>query len=158
MVLRFQVAHHACALRADQVQEIVAIAATTKVPGQPTMLEGFLNLRGTVVPVVRMATLFNLPFESSMNASVIILRTHSGSLGLLVDEVESVVGIDSGDLRALSANHSANEYAEAEFAVDGRNVVLLESGRLLLAEEKRRIGELQSQVERRVAALEGAET
>jgi purine-binding chemotaxis protein CheW len=157
IVLVFRVAGYWCAFRADRVQEMVANAAMAKVPGQPSILEGFLNLRGAILPVVRLAAFFNLPFESGLDATIIVIRHGKCSLGLLVSEVESVLTIDRSELRALAANHSANEYAEAEFAQEGRDVVLLDCDRLLLVEENRRIAELQSQVEQRLKALESVE-
>ncbi len=153
VVLTFKVAQYCCAFRAGKVQEIVAIPATTKVPGQPSILEGFLNLRGIILPVVRMATFFNLPFQTSLYTPVIVVRNRHGSIGFLVSEVESVQEIDGGELRELAADHTANEYAEAEFATDGHTVTLLDCERLLLAEESRRISELQGQVQERLQAL-----
>jgi purine-binding chemotaxis protein CheW len=157
VVLTFRVDRFSCAFRAGFVREIVAIAATTKVPGQPSILEGFLNLRGTTLPVVRLASLFNQRFQPSLSASVIVSEGRSGPLGLLVDEVESVVAIEVGDLRPLTANHIMNEWAEAEFVLNDRPVVLLEPDRLMLAEESRRIGELQAQTDARRKAVEWIE-
>jgi purine-binding chemotaxis protein CheW len=154
VVLTFQVGQYWCALRVPQIQEIVPIAATTQVPGQPSILEGFLNLRGRLLPVVRMAALFNLPFQANPYAPVIILRRGQDNLGLLVSQVESVIALDDLELHPLAAGHVANEYAEAEFSIKDRSVVLIDCGRLLLAEEQRRIAEMQATVEQRLRALE----
>jgi len=140
------------------VEEIVPIAATAKVPGQPSILEGFLNLRGAILPVVRMAAFFSLPLQSGLYAPIIVIRGGNRSLGLLVSEVESVSTVAAGELRKLTANHTANEYAEAEFDLNDRSVALLNLDRLLLAEEQLRIGELQWQVEQRLKALEAAKS
>lgn len=158
VVLTFRVARHWCAFRAGLVQEIVAIPATTKVPGQPSILEGFLNLRGATLPVVRMAALFNLPVQCGLYSPVVVIRHGHDSLGLLVDEVDSVLTIAGEQLVPLAADHTANQYAEAEFTVGDRTAVLLDCGRLLLAQEHRRIGELQAQVEQRLKALEAVES
>jgi chemotaxis signal transduction protein len=84
-----------------------------------------------------------------------IIRGHNGTLGLLADEVNSVVSAD--EVRPLAPGHTATEYAEGEFTVDGENVVLLDCERLLLAEERQRIVELQSQLAQRRNALDSAQ-
>jgi purine-binding chemotaxis protein CheW len=154
VVLTFQVGHYWCALPAPQIQEIVAIAATIQVPGQPSMLEGFLNLRGTLLPVVRTAALFNIPFQAGLYAPIVIVRTSHGALGLLVSQVESVLTVDRAELHPLAADHVANEYAGAEFSIEDRKVILVDCARLLLSEERRRLAEMQAIVEQRISALQ----
>jgi chemotaxis signal transduction protein len=111
-------------------------------------------MRGTVVPVVSMAELFHLPFTCELYSPVILIRGHGGTLGFLVDEVESVMPVDAAGLRDLSPGHTANEYAEAEFTSEGRRIVLLDCDRLLLAEERLRIQELRTQLEARRQSIE----
>src|SRR4051812_6590060 len=57
----FHLAGQAYALELGAVQEIVLMAALSRPPGLPSMLEGFLNLAGTAIPVVRLDRLFRLP-------------------------------------------------------------------------------------------------
>lgn len=155
IVLTFRIASYWCALRAQAVHEIVPLAATCRAPGQPEIIEGFLNLRGTLLPVVRLAVLFGLRFEPLPSNLILVVKGEGGPVGLLVDEVESVTPA-TGELRRVSMGHTATEYAEGELAVDGRNVALLATGQLLLAEERRRIRELQGQVQARLQALAGS--
>lgn len=154
--LTFRVAQFHCAIRAGHVREIIPIALTIKAPGQPSILQGFLNLRGAILPVVRLAALFDLPFSPGAYSPIIITHARDISIGLLVDAVDDVRSIDSGNLRPVTAQHTVNECAEAEFTADDHNVILLDGERLLLAEESRRIGELHGQVQRRLGRLEEA--
>jgi len=154
IVLTLRTGTYDCAFRVEQVQEIIAIPATIKVPGQPSILEGFLNLRGTVVPVVRMAALFNLVSPPDLHAPVIIIRTRNGTTAFLADEVDSVLTVSSDDLHALKPNHTATEFAEAEFVAGDQTYVLLDCDRLLLSEERRRMTELQAQIDHRRRAIE----
>lgn len=155
-VLTFRVAQFHCGIRTDRVREIVPIALTIKAPGQPVILEGFLNLRGAMLPVVRLAALFDLPFTPAAYSPIIIVDARDVAIGLLVDAVEEVRSIEAGDLRPVTAQHTLNDCAEAEFSADDHNVILLDGDRLLLAEESRRIGELHAQVQRRLSRLEAA--
>ena len=155
-VLTFRVGEFQAGIRADQVQEIVAIAATAKVPGQPSILEGFLNLRGDMLPVVRAATLFDVPCSIGDYSPVVVVRIHGARLGLLAEAVESVITVNSSDLHPVPSNFAPNECAESAFTVEQRECILLDCDRLLLVEETRRIAELRSQIDRRLSFI-GAE-
>lgn len=50
-----------CAFPLKTVREIVPMARLSVPPGLPSGLAGFLNLRGTAVPIVRLDRLFDLP-------------------------------------------------------------------------------------------------
>ena len=56
----FRVGSHQCALRLEAAQEVVPMALLSRPPGLPPLMEGLLNLRGTLVPVVRSDRLFGL--------------------------------------------------------------------------------------------------
>lgn len=152
-VLTFRLSGLQCAIRVECVREVVPIAATTKAPGQPDIVEGFLNLRGATLSIVRLARLFDLPFNTAAWSPIILIENRGSVVGLLVDGVEDVLPIDEADLHPASSGQSTNECAEAEFSVEGRDYVLFDCDRLLLAEERSRIAYLQAQVQQRLADL-----
>ena len=155
-VLTFRVGELQAGIRADQVQEIVPIAATAKLPGQPSILEGFLNLRGDILPVVRVAALFDVPCSIGDYSPVIIVRIHGARLGLLAEAVESVVTVNSSDLRPVPSNFALNGCAESAFTDEQHDCILIDCDRLLLVEETRRIAELRNRIDRRLSLI-GAE-
>jgi len=152
-VLTFRIGGIACGIRADRVREILPIAATLQTPGQPSILAGFLNLRGVGLPIVRLATVLDLAERISLNSAIIVIEGQS-SPGLLVDAVDDVIEVGSDDLRAVGSDQSMNGCAKAEFSIDNGNAILLDCDRLLLAEETRRMAELQGSVQRRLSKLE----
>ena len=159
-VLTFLVAYLRCGLRAELVREILPMVWLNRVPGQPAILEGFLNVRGSILPVVRMAALFDVQSQPDVEPHIIVMESldghtsaHRGSLALLVDATEDVLTLDPGDLRPISGQDSVNKCAEAEFSYAGNQFTLLDGGRLLLAEEMLRIADLQQQIERRTSGL-----
>ena len=126
-------------------------------PGQPSTVEGFLNLRGEAIPVVILRRLFTLPeIEPGVHTPVIIARLGDTLTGLLVDRVNDVAMVDSEEMTPLAENHSLNECADAYVTFDGRQVVLLDCDRLFLKEEKMRITELQSAMRFRLRQLDQA--
>jgi purine-binding chemotaxis protein CheW len=153
-VLVFRVGPNYCAVPAERVHEIVHTATLVLAPGQPSILEGFLNLRGRAVPVVRTRQLFGLdPVRSHPYTPLIILDCEGLLLALKADSVEEVNEVYSSDIRPLGENHSLNDCAEGLFTLDGRDVVVLSCRLLLLAKEKETLRELQAATQQRLSAL-----
>lgn len=72
----------------DAVREIVPARALTRLPGAPAWVAGLLNLRGTVLTVVDLATRLGLP--AGATPSVIVVEREGRALGVRVEAVESV--------------------------------------------------------------------
>jgi purine-binding chemotaxis protein CheW len=83
------------ALPVRQVQEILRVAALTRVPHAPFPVRGVTNLRGYVLPVVDLRLRLGLPAaEDGPLARVMVVQTRGRLIGLLVDAVEQVAQID----------------------------------------------------------------
>lgn len=73
------------AVRADEVAEIVAAATLLRMPGQPSILEGFLNLRGEAVAIVNFRRLFDMGAkEVWAHTPFLILKGEGARIGLAV--------------------------------------------------------------------------
>jgi purine-binding chemotaxis protein CheW len=160
--LIFEIGPYRCAIPCEQTQEVVPLASTLTLPGQPSLLGGFLNLRGSQVPVVLLRRLFGLPPEApSLYTPLIVAKLPqtelpSTLLGLCVDRVLGVEDRDDTSLKPLPEDHSLNDCAEAEFEEGGEKVSLLNLKRLLLSEERKRLEELSAESRRRVAEIEAS--
>lgn len=153
-VLVFRVGPNYCAVPTERVHEIVPMATLMQAPGQPSILEGFLNFRGGAVPVVRTRQLFGLdPVRSHLYTPLIILDCEGLLLALKADSVEEVNEVDSPDIRPLGENHSLNNCAEGLFTLRGRDVAVLSCRLLLLAKEKETLRELQAATQQRLSVL-----
>jgi purine-binding chemotaxis protein CheW len=142
------------AVLADRVREIVHMASLASSPGQPSLLAGFLDLRGEAVPVIRLRRLFRLDHrDPQMYTPLIVLDLADMTAALEADSVEEVVEIDEADLRPLGAGHSSNDCAEAVFNWNGQDVITLSCDLLLLAKERECVGELQSAMQQRIGEL-----
>ncbi|MDQ1341079.1 MAG: purine-binding chemotaxis protein CheW [Campylobacterota bacterium] len=76
------------------VQEIIAMMKTTPVPKTPKCVEGVMNLRGNIIPIVSLRTMFDMPKKPHEAYTAIIIVKHEGiSIGYIVDRVEEVVNI-----------------------------------------------------------------
>ena len=85
-----------------KVKEIRKAGNFTKVPNTPIYVRGVDNLRGDIIPIIDLRTMFNLPAETKDSASlenIVILRLDSLVLGIVVDTIEKVVGISSDSIQ-----------------------------------------------------------
>lgn len=155
LLLILSVADQLYGLPTGLVREIVFLCATSSLPGQPSILHGFVNLRGESIPIVSLRSLFReVPAEPDIYAPVIILRGERG-LGLLADEVLDVVDLADVQQVAAARDSSVNDCAETQFQTESGNVTVLSAAKLLLAQERERIAELQQQVAARLVECEG---
>lgn len=86
-----------------KVKEIRKAGNFTKVPNTPVFVRGVDNLRGDIIPIIDLRTMFNLPAETKDSSSlenIVILRLESLVLGIVVDTIEKVVGISSDAIQA----------------------------------------------------------
>lgn len=85
-----------------QVREIIRLPEITQVPCMPAHMRGVINLRGKVVPVADLRAKFGLSSEGMNERTCIIVveLTSRGKtlMGLMVDSVEEVSNIPSGDI------------------------------------------------------------
>jgi purine-binding chemotaxis protein CheW len=73
------------------VQEIIRLPALTPVPKALPYVEGIINLRGSIVPVLDLRRRCGLPAEDATAATrVVVVQTEQHRLGLIVDRVVEV--------------------------------------------------------------------
>jgi purine-binding chemotaxis protein CheW len=156
LTVAFQVADQAYGLPVHFVREILPMAWLSRPPGLPPVLAGFLNLRGTAVPVVRLAYLLGLTDRPpGLYTPLIHVRCLGTSMALLVDAVIGILRVDESVVVPLQQNSSFNNCAVGLATSGGTNVVLLSEERLLSEEERIRLGELAAIEQARLSKLEG---
>lgn len=94
-------------ISADTVEEVVDTIAITQVPLAPKWVEGLINLRGTVITVVNLATLIGVA-ESATNKNILVLNHEGNRKGLLIEEVMEVLDIEDQDVQLASINSDSH--------------------------------------------------
>ena len=109
-------------------KEIVRIPPITKIPDMPAFMEGVINLRGNVIPVIDLKKKFGFAqSEKSMDHRLLILDLEGINLGIIVDDVSEVVKINELAIDKLSpeiatiGGNSVNGIAK----IDQRLILLL---------------------------------
>jgi purine-binding chemotaxis protein CheW len=118
-VVSFRVSGECFGLPLSCVREVTEVAALMWVPGAPPAIEGVMNLRGSVVPVVQLRTLLQLPtasepsFDGSPIAPRLLLATPEGQpnslwqIGLLSDGAPELIELPVENIRPPAQNTSA---------------------------------------------------
>lgn len=130
-----------------QVREIEKLdQGITRVPRAPHFVEGVINLRGEIIPIVDLRARFGLTLpEVGINSRVIIVEVGEALVGMLVDGVEEVLRIPVSAIEPAPAiTKGVDAYFLAGVAKIGeRLIVLLNLERTLSPEEEKELSEAE---------------
>lgn len=121
------------------VQEIIRTMAITKVPKAPDFVEGVINLRGKVIPIVDLRRRFGMPArDNDKHTRIIVIETGSIIVGFMVDSVSEVLRIPARTIEAPPAVVSGleSDYIDGVGKLDDRLLIMLDLDRLLSGQEK----------------------
>ena len=120
------------------VQELRGWESATPMPNTPDWIEGVINLRGVIVPIVCLRKRFGLAHrEPSPTTVVIIVKVTADDkervLGIVVDAVSEVYNINVSDLQGAPNMNGAIsvEFIKGLATIDEKMVILLDIGRLV---------------------------
>jgi len=128
-----------------QVQEINRMIKVTKVPQAAQFMEGVINLRGRLIPIIDLRTRFGMErAEHTKNTRIVVTEIGSNCLGMVVDSVSEVLRIpveqieDAPDLVA----GVDTEYIRGVGKLDDRLIIMLDLARVISASETTELQEL----------------
>jgi purine-binding chemotaxis protein CheW len=93
-LVMFSLADEDYGIAITRVQEIIHYEAPRPMPGSAPEVEGVINLRGRLIPVVNLRTRLGIGGVVPEDAKVVITELENTSVGLVVDEVREVMTID----------------------------------------------------------------
>ena len=100
-LLSFQVADHDYAVDVSHVREIRSWTKPTPIPHAPAFVEGVINLRGSVLSIVDLATRLGIKGQSPVRnprSVVVFVNTKDETVGLRVDAVSDILAFPSSEL------------------------------------------------------------
>jgi purine-binding chemotaxis protein CheW len=116
------------------VQEINRITEITKVPNSPDYVEGVINLRGKVIPVINLRKKFGREEKETDDTSrIIIMEIQEITNGLIVDSVSEVLRIPSSTIEPappMSSNISS-QFIKGIAKLENRLIILIDLDKLL---------------------------
>jgi purine-binding chemotaxis protein CheW len=133
-VVVFEVAGESYGIDIGRIQEIIRRPEITPVPRAPECIEGVVNLRGRVIPVINMRNRFGMPSTEADRASrIVILEAEGQTIGAAVDAVAEVLRIPTSIIEPPGATFTGARTAHLRgiAKLDERLIVLLSLERLI---------------------------
>jgi chemotaxis signal transduction protein len=129
--LVFLIAGRGFALPANYVQEVLPFAQLEEPPGLPRGLAGFLRIAGNWLPVLRLATLFDLPESpAGLYTPLIELRGLEPPFAIWVDGVQKIVPASRELIDDLPRGYASHPAVAGWLTTDDSQVLLLDANQL----------------------------
>ena len=133
-LVTFRLGNEEYAVDILKVQEINRMKEITRVPNTPAYVEGVINLRGKVIPVVNLRSKFSLDERDNDTQSRIMIMDIQGiTMGLVVDGVSEVLRIPANIVEPtppMAANIST-EFIKGIAKLEDRLIILLDMDMLV---------------------------
>lgn len=107
----------ACKIR--KIQEVIPYEEPIPVPGAPDEIEGVLNVRGEIIPIISgfqvaigstnsaNATCFDAEQRNTQeNSSIIIMEADTGQIGMTIDSVNDIIHIQPSEIHYEESQNS----------------------------------------------------
>ncbi|MDN5278460.1 MAG: two-component system, chemotaxis family, sensor kinase CheA [Clostridiales bacterium] len=135
-LVTFGMAGETYALEIHQVEAIINLVPITRVPKAPSHIDGVINLRGEIVPVINTRRRLRLPpLETSENNQIIILSFEEEKVkaGFMVDSVAEVIRLPETSIEPPTrVSESVDiDYLKGVGKVDNTIIILLNAHRIV---------------------------
>ena len=123
------------------VREVIGVPEVTPIPQSPNYFLGIMNLRGQVLSVMDLRTKLGIKSTRTDETAVIILDLGDYHLGVMVDQVNSVVELNDSDVSEKPPIDSS-KIAESITGVFRRNdklILMLDVYKSLSLEDRKSI-------------------
>jgi purine-binding chemotaxis protein CheW len=142
-LVTFRLGNEEFSLDILRVQEIIRHMELTRVPRTPDFVDGVINLRGRVIPVLDLRKRFGLPSDERTNETrIIVVDVDSKTVGLKVDAVSEVLRLPAETVEPAPAivTGAESDYIKGVGKLDGRLLILLDVEKILTRTERDALG------------------
>lgn len=126
-----------------KVQEIIRTMEITKVPRAPEFVEGVINLRGKVIPIIDLRRRFGLDFKPhDKDTRIIVIEINNIVVGFVVDAVSEVLRIPTNTVEPPPPVVAGvdSDYISGVGKLQDRLLILLDLDKLLSGEDLDMLG------------------
>ncbi len=130
----FDLAEQHYGVEISSVREIIRFQEITSVPDSPQSVEGIINLRGGVIPVVDLRKRFGLVVTAATAQSrIVVMEIDGADVGVVVDAVAEVLRIPANSIEATSSVVTTAEsfYISGIAKIEDQLLILLDLDRAL---------------------------
>lgn len=132
------------------VQEIIRVPSITKVPRAPVFVEGIINLRGQVLPVIDLRKrLGTQEKDLDFTSRIIVVAQNGRRVGLIVDAVREVTRIPRSSIEPAPPEvlDVDSQFVEGVGKKGDRLLVLLKLDKVLSVKEQKELSVFQNKAE-----------
>ena len=125
-------------LNIDAVREIIRLQQITRVPRAPEFVEGVINLRGKIIPVVDLRKRFEMKaVERDEDFRIVVVDVKGNEIGMIVDAVTEVSRVPESGIEPPSSVIAADDsdYLTGIAKTGQEMIILLDIGNLISVEE-----------------------
>lgn len=128
------------------VKEISEFKESTHVPNAPYFVDGIINLRGEIIPIVNLKKRFKVSSgEINSDTRIIVININDRNVGFVVDEASQVLRINDNDIDDAPEIIAGvdRQYITGVGKVGEKIIILLDLEKILTDDEKEKLGDLQ---------------
>jgi purine-binding chemotaxis protein CheW len=143
-VVGFRIGNETYGVRIASVREIVRVPDITIVPNAPEAIEGVINLRGRIIPVMDLRKRFgSSAVQPDKKNRILVVELDNKLLGLIVSSASEVLKIPSSEIEPPGRLFAEGEssYVTGVGKLKGRLIILLDIARLLRQPEFKKFEE-----------------
>jgi len=138
-LVSFKIGNEEFGLDILNVQEINKMTQITKVPNAPDYVEGIINLRGRVIPVINLRTRLNMEKKASdKDTRIIVVEVGKSTVGFIVDAVSEVlrIPVNITEVPPSIVTGIDSDFIKSVGKLDDRLLILIDLNKVLLEEGK----------------------
>lgn len=143
-IVGFRIGNETYGVRIAAVREIVRVPEITAVPSAPDTVEGVINLRGKIIPVMDLRKRFGqAEIKTDKKNRILVVELENKLLGLIVNSASEVLKIPPSEIEAPGSVFADGEsgYVTGVGKLNGRLIILLDINKLLHRPELKRLEE-----------------
>jgi purine-binding chemotaxis protein CheW len=143
-VVGFRIGNETFGVLIASVREIVRVPEITAVPSAPETVEGVINLRGKIIPVMDLRKRFgHVDIQPDKKNRILVVELQNKLVGLIVNAASEVLKISPSDIEAPGTVFAEGEssYVTGVGKLKGRLIILLDVSKLLHQQEFKRLEE-----------------
>lgn len=126
----------------DQVHEITRPGEITYLPGMPAFVEGIMNLRGSVIPIMDLKKRIGLgATEQQDTTRIVVVNMKNQRCGVKVDDVEEIIPIEEGAMEDAPsiAGGVGSQFILGIGKVDNRMIIAIDMQKILTEGEQQEL-------------------
>ena len=134
----FKLGDESYGVNIEAVNTIIRIPDITSVPHAPEYVQGVINLRGLIVPVICLRTRFGLSRAEITKATrVVVVESTGMQVGMIVDAVTETMSLPLANIEPLSplVQSVDSRYLRGVGKIDNRLIILLSLDKVLSQQE-----------------------